>query len=66
MYVSATSYDIDWGNDQYQAFLSTYQEDYGEEPQNIYHPYAYDAATLLLNAIAEVAIAAAAGEEDSV
>jgi len=56
VYVSATSYDIDWGNDQYQSFLSTYQEDYGEEPLNIYHPYAYDAATLLLNAIAEVAI----------
>jgi branched-chain amino acid transport system substrate-binding protein len=56
VYVSATSYDIDWGSDQYQAFLSTYLEDYGEEPQNIYHSYAYDAATLLLNAISEVAV----------
>jgi branched-chain amino acid transport system substrate-binding protein len=56
VYVSATSYDIDWGSDQYQAFLSKYREDYGEEPQNIYHPYAYDAATLLLKAINEVAV----------
>ena len=56
VYVSATSYDIDWGSDQYQFYLSTHQNNYGVEPQNIYHPYAYDAATLLLKAIAEAAV----------
>jgi len=55
-YVSVDSYTIDTGTDHYQAFLSTYKQDYGEEPINIYHPYAYDATILLLKAIDQVAV----------
>jgi len=55
-YISVISYEIDTGTNHYQAFLSTYKTDYGEEPINIYHPYAYDATTLLLKAISEVAV----------
>ena len=56
VYVSATSYDFDTGTDPYQVFLNTYRDQYGEDPINIFHPYAYDSATLLLKAIAEVAV----------
>jgi branched-chain amino acid transport system substrate-binding protein len=55
VYVSATSYDI-IVDERYQVFLATYQERYGEDPQSVYHPYAYDAVTLLLTAISQVAV----------
>jgi len=58
VYVSATSYDYDTGSDQYQVFINTYRDDYGEDPINIFHPYAYDSAMLMLKAIAEVAVPA--------
>lgn len=56
VYVSMTSYDIDQETDIYRTFLDTYRSNYDEEPITIYHPYAYDAATLLLKAIAQVAV----------
>ncbi len=56
VYVSKTSYDYDQETGIYQTFLEAYRNNYGEEPISIYHPYAYDAATLLLKAIARVAI----------
>ena len=56
VYVTATSYEIDRESDIYQSFLLTYKEVYSEEPTSVYHPYAYDAATLLLKAIALVAV----------
>ncbi len=55
-YVSRTSYDIDQGSASYQTFLASFRERYGEDPQNIYHPYAYDATMLLLTAISENAV----------
>ncbi len=56
VYVSKTSYDYDQEADIYQTFLDTYQNNYGEEPISVYHPYAYDATILLLEAIAQVAV----------
>jgi len=56
VYVSMTSYDIDQETDIYQTFLDTYRSNYGEEPISIYHSFAYDATTLLLKAIAQVAV----------
>ena len=56
VYVSTTSYDYDQESEVYQIFLDTYRTNFGEEPLSIYHPYAYDATTLLLKAIAQVAV----------
>jgi branched-chain amino acid transport system substrate-binding protein len=56
VYVTRTSYEFDQGTGSYQAFLDIYRSNYGEEPISIYHPYAYDAATLLLKAIAQAAV----------
>ena len=56
MYISTTSYEIDYETDIYQSFLSTYNTEYGEGPISNYHSYAYDAATLLLKAIAQEAV----------
>jgi branched-chain amino acid transport system substrate-binding protein len=56
VYVTKTSYEIDQDTESYQVFLDTYRRNYGEEPISVYHPYAYDAATLLLKAIAKVAV----------
>lgn len=56
VYVSKTSYDYDQSSGAYQTFQDTYRYAYGEEPISIYHPYAYDAATLLLRAINQVAV----------
>jgi len=56
VYISETSFEIDYDSDHYQEFLSTYQKDYGEEPIGNYHPYAYDATILLLKAIDQVAV----------
>lgn len=56
VYVTMTSYDYDQESDLYQTFLDTYRSKYGEEPISIYHPFAYDATTLLLKAMARVAV----------
>ena len=56
VYITATSYEFDWENNLYQTFLDTYRNKYNEEPISNYHPYSYDAATLLLKAIAQVAV----------
>jgi ABC-type branched-subunit amino acid transport system substrate-binding protein len=56
VYVSKTSYEYDQSTETYQVFLDAYRNTYGEEPVSIYHPYAYDATTLLLKAIAQVAV----------
>ena len=56
VYVTTTSWEIDRETDIYQTFLITHTAEYGEDPVQIYHPYAYDATTLLLMAIAQVAV----------
>ena len=56
VYATITSYDYDQETDNYQTFLDTYRNNYGEEPVSIYHPFAYDAATLLLKAVAQAAV----------
>jgi branched-chain amino acid transport system substrate-binding protein len=56
VYVSVTSYDFDQTANAYQTFLNTYHSNYGEGPLSLYHAYTYDAATLLLMAIAQVAV----------
>ncbi len=56
VYVSATSYDYDQEAESYQEFLDSHRANYDEEPVSNYHSYAYDAATLLLKAIAQVAV----------
>lgn len=61
VYVSATSFDIDWNSELYQDFLEKHRNEYNEEPLDIYHSYAYDATTLLLKAIAQVAVPGADG-----
>ena len=40
------------------GLLAAYRDRWGEEPESAYFAHAYDAATLLLHAIAEVAVAA--------
>lgn len=39
----------------YEAFLATLEEKYGRGPLSGYHAHAYDGATIILNAIAQVA-----------
>ena len=56
VYITTTSYEIDQETDMYQSFLQTYNTEYSVGPIQIYHSYAYDAATLLLKAIAQVAV----------
>ncbi len=56
IYVSTTSYEFDRDTPAYQAFIQAYQLKYGEEPVSISHAFAYDATTLLLKAIAQVAV----------
>lgn len=53
MYVSGP--DLSFTNETYDRFLSTYQEKYGTEPLSVFHAHAFDATTLLLKAIEEVA-----------
>ncbi len=42
--------------DAYQDFLAEHQEKYGEAPLAPFHAHAYDGATIIMNAIEEVAI----------
>src|SRR5690606_21606465 len=53
MFVSGP--DLSFGNSQYEHILQVYQEKYGTEPLSVFHAHAYDATTLLLNAIEAVA-----------
>jgi branched-chain amino acid transport system substrate-binding protein len=55
-YTSVTSYDFDHGTVAYQNFLVMYRNQFGEEPTSQFHAYAFDAATMLLKAVAAVAI----------
>ncbi|MBK8049605.1 MAG: branched-chain amino acid ABC transporter substrate-binding protein [Anaerolineales bacterium] len=54
MYLSSP--DFSAFGDAYQEFLKKHEEAYGEPPLSIYHAHAYDAANLIMNAAAKVAI----------
>jgi branched-chain amino acid transport system substrate-binding protein len=56
VYVSRTWTQYDQSADAYQTYLLSYRDKYGEEPTSSFHPFAYDATSMLLNAIAQVAI----------
>ena len=56
VYVSMTSHDIDQETDIYRTFLDAYRWNFNEQPITQYHPFAYDATTLLLKAISQVAV----------
>lgn len=53
MYLSGP--DLGFENQAYTDFLASYEANYGEEPVAAFHAHAYDATTILLDAIAEVA-----------
>jgi branched-chain amino acid transport system substrate-binding protein len=42
---------LSFGNALYDKFLETYQEEFGTEPTAPFHAHAYDATTMVLNAI---------------
>ena len=54
MYLSSP--DFTAFGEAYQEFLDKYEEKYGEEPIQIFHAHAYDAANILMDAIEEVAV----------
>jgi len=56
VYVSATAYDFDHETVAYQNFLVTYRNQFGEDPTSQFHAFAFDAATMLLKAIAAAAV----------
>jgi branched-chain amino acid transport system substrate-binding protein len=57
VYVSVTSYEFDQGSSAYLAFVDAYRSAYGEDPNpSLFHAFAYDAATLLLMALEQVAV----------
>ena len=52
----ASGPNLEFANSQYvDSFVPTYVEMFGEEPIQVYHAHAYDAANLLLDAIEAVA-----------
>lgn len=53
MYVSGP--DLSFANATYDELLAAYQEKYGTEPLSVFHAHAFDATTMLLNAIEAVA-----------
>lgn len=53
MYVSGP--DLGFANATYDRLLVAYQEKYGTQPLSVFHAHAFDATTILLNAIKEVA-----------
>jgi branched-chain amino acid transport system substrate-binding protein len=61
VYVTALRLDFDRQSSAYQAFLSSYRSQYGQEPISQFHAYAYDAASILLKAIEQTAIQQADG-----
>jgi branched-chain amino acid transport system substrate-binding protein len=56
VYVSKTAAGIDGSSDAYQAFLLGYRDLFGGAPDSPFHPFAYDAAAMLLDAIRRAAI----------
>ena len=56
VYVSTTSDAYDRDTPAYQELFQSYQAMYNQEPISAFHAYAYDAAMLLLKAIAQVAV----------
>ena len=61
VYLSRTSSDFDRSTDLYQTFLLSYGDRFGGQPTNVFHAFAYDATTMLLNAIRLAAIPQADG-----
>lgn len=53
MYLSGP--DLGFENETYDEFLAAYDENYGGEPVAAFHAHSYDATSILLDAIAEVA-----------
>jgi branched-chain amino acid transport system substrate-binding protein len=53
MYVSGP--DLAFANETYDEILAAYQEKYGSAPLSVFHAHAFDATTLLLLAVEEVA-----------
>ncbi len=53
MYLSSP--DFGAFGDGYQAFVEKYQEKYGEPPLSTYHAHAYDATSMIVNALQQVA-----------
>jgi len=53
MYVSGP--DLSFANATYDRLLTTYKEKYGTDPLSVFHAHAFDATTMLLNAIEKVA-----------
>jgi len=54
MYASGP--DLSFGNELYDRLLATYQEKYGTDPTAPFHAHAYDATTMVLDAIKKVAV----------
>jgi len=54
MYISGPN--LNFENELGKHFLEVHQEKYGEPPISAFHAHAYDAANMLLNAIAKVAV----------
>ncbi|MCY4464826.1 MAG: branched-chain amino acid ABC transporter substrate-binding protein [Chloroflexi bacterium] len=50
------------GGDAYEAFLTTWLDEFGESPPSGYHAHAYDAANILLDAIEASAVASDDGD----
>lgn len=53
MFVSGP--DLSFANETYDRLLDSYSEKYGSDPLSVFHAHAFDATTILLNAIEEVA-----------
>ena len=56
VFAATTAYDFDHGTEAYQTFLAAYREKYGLDPPSDFHAFGYDAASLLLRAIATVSV----------
>jgi branched-chain amino acid transport system substrate-binding protein len=56
VYASVTSFDFSYESVAYQNFLVAYRNQFGEEPISQFHAFAFDATTMLLKAIAAVAV----------
>ena len=54
MYLSSP--DFSAFGDAYQGFLQKYQDEYGEPPLSTYHAHAYDATSIIAEAVKQVAI----------
>ena len=56
IYVSTTNAEYNKDTLAYQTLFQDYQAMFNEEPVSIFHAYAYDATSLLLKAISQVAV----------